>query len=155
MFAPKPKRTRSRFICVSKTTHYSRSRTSTSGNSSLLRQCAPPLARGNARVRGISFLRSQREGAGRRGFYWSSAFGRRARSGTPGIPHRRADVHPSSVCGLNCSKSISDQCPFVVVDIALKENGEPIVIELNDGQMSGPSECNLDALYKGLANGLV
>lgn len=39
---------------------------------------------------------------------------------------------------------------FVVVDIGIKTDGEPIVIELNDGQMSGPSENDLDVLYRNL-----
>lgn len=37
---------------------------------------------------------------------------------------------------------------FVVVDIGIKANGEPTVIELNDGQMSGLSENNPDILYQ-------
>lgn len=39
---------------------------------------------------------------------------------------------------------------FVVVDIGIKADGEPIVIELNDGQMSGLSENNPDILYQNL-----
>lgn len=39
---------------------------------------------------------------------------------------------------------------FVVVDIARKADGGWIVVEVNDGQMSGPSENNLDELYSNM-----
>lgn len=39
---------------------------------------------------------------------------------------------------------------FVVVDIAHREDGEWTVIEINDGQQSGPSENNLDELYSNM-----
>ena len=39
---------------------------------------------------------------------------------------------------------------FVVIDIARKVDGGWIVIEVNDGQMSGPSENNLDELYSNM-----
>lgn len=47
-------------------------------------------------------------------------------------------------------KRIGSNARFVVVDIGIKADGEPVVIELNDGQMSGLSENNPDELYKNL-----
>jgi hypothetical protein len=41
--------------------------------------------------------------------------------------------------------------PFVVIDVAITAEGKPIVVELNDAQMSGPSENDLPTLYKELA----
>lgn len=41
---------------------------------------------------------------------------------------------------------------FVVVDVARTDEGGWIVVELNDGQMSGLSECDPDELYKNLKN---
>lgn len=48
------------------------------------------------------------------------------------------------------NKRIRDKVNFVVVDVAETVDGEFMVVELNDGQMSGPSENNLDLLYKRL-----
>lgn len=45
---------------------------------------------------------------------------------------------------------IRDKVNFVVVDVAETADGEFMVVELNDGQMSGPSENNLDQLYGNL-----
>lgn len=39
---------------------------------------------------------------------------------------------------------------FFVLDIAKTQNGDFILIEVNDGQMSGPSENDMDVLYKNL-----
>lgn len=46
---------------------------------------------------------------------------------------------------------IKDKINFFVVDVAQAEDGSWIVIELNDGQMSGISENNPEILYKNLA----
>jgi hypothetical protein len=45
---------------------------------------------------------------------------------------------------------IGKNCNFYVIDVAQTQSGEWIVIELNDGQMSGLSENNPDILYKNL-----
>jgi hypothetical protein len=37
-----------------------------------------------------------------------------------------------------------------VLDVAEKENGEFVLIEINDGQMSGLSCCNPEELYLNL-----
>lgn len=47
-------------------------------------------------------------------------------------------------------RRIGDRAPFVVVDVALTAAGEWIVVELNDGQMSGLSENDPNLLYEGL-----
>lgn len=46
--------------------------------------------------------------------------------------------------------TIGDKCNFYTIDIGITEQGEPIVIELNDGQMAGLSENNPFVLYKNL-----
>lgn len=45
---------------------------------------------------------------------------------------------------------VSKNATFYVIDVAQQENGEWMVIELNDGCMSGLSEVNPDELYKNL-----
>jgi hypothetical protein len=49
---------------------------------------------------------------------------------------------------------ISKHVNFYVLDIAETESGEWILIEINDGQMSGLSENNPDVLYKNLKESL-
>lgn len=49
---------------------------------------------------------------------------------------------------------IKDKAPGIVVDVAQTQSGEWIVIELNDLQMSGPSECDLHKLYSNLQKAL-
>lgn len=46
--------------------------------------------------------------------------------------------------------TIGDRCNFYTIDIGITEQGESIVIELNDGQMAGLSENNPFVLYKNL-----
>jgi hypothetical protein len=47
--------------------------------------------------------------------------------------------------------SINPNCPrFYTIDIAKDSIGNWIVIELNDGQMSGLSEVDMEMFYKGL-----
>jgi len=43
------------------------------------------------------------------------------------------------------------RCPFYTVDVGQLTDGSWIVIELNDGQMSGLSECDPGALYRALS----
>lgn len=45
---------------------------------------------------------------------------------------------------------IKDNVNFFVLDIAIKEDGDPILIEINDGQMSGLSLNNPRILYNNL-----
>jgi hypothetical protein len=48
-------------------------------------------------------------------------------------------------------QTTKDNCNFVVVDVALTESGRWMVVELNDGQMSGLSENDPKVLYANLA----
>jgi len=50
----------------------------------------------------------------------------------------------------NIAKIISRETNFFVLDIAEKQEGGWILIEINDGQMSGLSENNPEELYKSL-----
>lgn len=52
------------------------------------------------------------------------------------------------------AKIISEQTSFFVMDIARTKSGKWIIIELNDGQMSGLSNVNPDELYSNLAKAL-
>lgn len=45
---------------------------------------------------------------------------------------------------------IGDRCNFYTIDIGITEEGNPIVIELNDGQMAGLSENDPFVMYKNL-----
>jgi hypothetical protein len=47
-------------------------------------------------------------------------------------------------------RRVKDHAPFVVIDVAQTETGEWIVIELNDGQMSGLSAVDPKVLYRRL-----
>lgn len=49
---------------------------------------------------------------------------------------------------------VKDKVNFYVIDVAQTQSGDWIVIELNDGQMSGLSENDPNELYKNLANAL-
>jgi hypothetical protein len=49
---------------------------------------------------------------------------------------------------------IGDQAPFVVIDVAKTVSGEFIVVELNDGQMSGLSDVDPDVLYRNMNEAL-
>lgn len=49
---------------------------------------------------------------------------------------------------------IAKEATFFVIDVAQKANGDWTVIEVNDGQMSGLSECDPGQLYSNLAKAL-
>ncbi len=51
-------------------------------------------------------------------------------------------------------RRIAGRIRFVVVDVAITAAGEPVVVELNDGQMSGLSDNDPSALYSALAGAL-
>lgn len=75
-------------------------------------------------------------------FYWSSHVDDLTEMCTPDrVPKAFLD---------EVIQRIGSHARFVVVDIGIKADGTPVVIEINDGQMSGPSENNLDVLYKNL-----
>ena len=49
------------------------------------------------------------------------------------------------------AKMVVPKCSFFVMDVAKKQDGDYIVIELNDGQMSGLSMVDPHELYANLA----
>lgn len=49
---------------------------------------------------------------------------------------------------------VSQKTNFYVVDVAEKENGEYMVVELNDGQQSGTSSVDVETLYSELKKAL-
>jgi hypothetical protein len=75
------------------------------------------------------------------GYYWSCAdldFNKlRPPSGCLGFAQKIANI-------------VSNYVIFFVLDVAQTENDELILIEINDGQMSGLSENNPDTLYHNL-----
>lgn len=48
------------------------------------------------------------------------------------------------------AKHLKNKINFVVVDVGIDDTGRPWIVELNDGQMSGESENDLDLLYRRL-----
>lgn len=80
------------------------------------------------------------------GFYWSSH-----------VADLKKTPSPTAVPETFLLKAIERLKPhanFFALDVGLTAKGDWIVIEINDGQMSGLSECTPDALYSGLAHGL-
>ena len=73
------------------------------------------------------------------GYYWSN------------FPEIQPEV-PKQVLELaeELTKIVGKRVNFYVLDIAKTKKGDPILIEINDGQMSGPSNCSLVELYRGL-----
>jgi hypothetical protein len=88
------------------------------------------------------------------GFYWSSH--------VEDIQDRGIKIDPSEVPQEFLQKvmwkilttEICDPPDYYVIDVAKTESGEWIVVELNDGQMSGLSENNPDTLYGNLKQAL-
>lgn len=75
------------------------------------------------------------------GYYWSSAqYPERAQINQEGIDYAK-----------KVASIAAQYTTFFVVDIAEKADGGWILIELNDGQMSGLSENNPHVLYSNLA----
>lgn len=79
------------------------------------------------------------------GFYWSSHVNELAT--IPSINEVPASFLKEVIARI----ARNSHAPrFYVLDVGLKENGEPIVIELNDGQQSGISENSPSILYRNL-----
>lgn len=72
-----------------------------------------------------------------RGFYWSQY--------AEDVEHNAASIPQSFID--NVIARIGSRCNFYAIDIARTEDNNWIVIELNDGQMSGLSECDPYKLY--------
>lgn len=74
------------------------------------------------------------------GFYWSCS-------------EKRGKIDGSGIqFAHKCAKIIAPNTNFFVIDIAETEKGEWICVEVNDGQMSGLSECNPYELYSNLSS---
>lgn len=76
------------------------------------------------------------------GFYWSNH-----------VPELETVPSPSQVPAEFVQKvidQVKDKVNFFVMDIAKTESGDWMVVELNDGQMSGLSENDPKVLYKNL-----
>lgn len=84
------------------------------------------------------------------GFYWSSHIEE--------ILDRNLEMKRESLSWSNVPRDfideairrISGNAEFYTLDVARKQDGGWTVIELNDGQMAGLSECEPKALYEGL-----
>lgn len=79
------------------------------------------------------------------GFYWTDA-------GDEIIQTAKGTTVPKEFLERVIEKlSEATFCPrFYVIDVARLPNGEWMVVELNDGQMSGLSECSPDELYSNM-----
>jgi hypothetical protein len=78
------------------------------------------------------------------GYYWSN-YSEEFPGGKAPDPSRVPSIFLQDVI-----KRVGDKATFYVIDVAQAENGDWIVIELNDGQMSGLSDCDPERLYKNL-----
>lgn len=76
------------------------------------------------------------------GYYWSSANEDTIKS---------AYINNTGLEFANKIANIAQEVvDYFVIDIAEKENGDWILIEMNDAQCAGPSENNMDVLYENL-----
>lgn len=57
----------------------------------------------------------------------------------------------SALIGKRGDATVSPHINFFVMDVARTEDGKWLLIELNDGQMSGLSENNPEVLYSKLS----
>lgn len=80
------------------------------------------------------------------GYYWSTHV--EDLTFVPYLPDAGLDLVDSIMT------KVEDRCPFYVMDIARTQDNNWILIELNDGQMSGLSENDPKQLYKNLAYNL-
>lgn len=73
------------------------------------------------------------------GFYWT-ATDKRGKIGSTGIR-----------LAMDAAEIVAQHAQFFVIDVAETADGRWVVIEVNDGQMSGLSDISPENLYKGLA----
>ena len=80
------------------------------------------------------------------GYYWSSV----------SEPHKPAISSKGIEFAKQVAKRAAEHANFFVLDIAeiADQPDEWTLIEINDGQQAGPSECDLNMLYSGLADAL-
>lgn len=75
-------------------------------------------------------------------FYWSSHVG-----DLPILPKPKMAHFQAVEAAVRRLKEADSLPPFVVIDVATREDGSVMVVELNDGQMSGLSENDPNVLY--------
>lgn len=76
------------------------------------------------------------------GFYWTGADNK----------PKKEDIDPEAIkLARKVARVAKESVNFFVVDVAQKEDGDWILIELNDGQSSGLSDNDPAELYKNLA----
>lgn len=79
------------------------------------------------------------------GYYWSMA-------SDEGIEKaNKQDLSGMLELANEIAQIVSKRTTFFVLDIAKTQEGKWILIEINDGQMSGTAMCNIDKLYNNLA----
>jgi hypothetical protein len=76
-----------------------------------------------------------------KGFYWMGSH--------PELEH--LSKFEGYDVAFEAANKIAEYITFFVLDLAETESGEWIVIEVNDGQMSGVSGCDIDELYSNLS----
>jgi hypothetical protein len=77
------------------------------------------------------------------GFYWSNALEAESIN-SRGCPQKAIDL------AFEIAEICQDYANFYVLDIAQKQDGSWILVEVNDAQMSGLSMNNEDVLYNNL-----
>lgn len=77
------------------------------------------------------------------GYYWENMYDRTLEQRN--FDHKKMIDFVSEVMLL-----VKDYIDFYVIDVAEKENGEWVVVELNDGQMSGLCGVDSESFYKNL-----
>jgi hypothetical protein len=82
-----------------------------------------------------------------KGYYWSQA--EKAEQYNAKVPDEA--IRFASML----AEVIACFVPFYVIDIAKTQSGEWIMVELNDGQMSGLGMCNPHDLYKNISNEII
>jgi hypothetical protein len=84
------------------------------------------------------------------GFYWSSYIDEIEEMGIYVSPEEVPKEFLNKIITKIQNTELSEPPNFYVIDVAKTANGDWILIELNDGQMSGLSENNPEVLYKNL-----
>lgn len=84
------------------------------------------------------------------GFYWSSHIDEIEEMGVYVSPDEVPKEFLNKIITKIQNTELSEPPNFYVIDVAKTANGDWILIELNDGQMSGLSENNPEVLYKNL-----
>lgn len=83
------------------------------------------------------------------GFYWASCLDLVKERNSGGVPSAKEQVPQTFINSI--IERLHKDARFVVVDVAQRqEDNQWMVVELNDGQMSGLTTCNATELYKNM-----